>query len=95
MRSARRRAPSPATDVDPLLFGDFARNLAAFPSTYDRDEAYARYKSAREASFDLLIALAPKALDLLTSEQKRLLGANSQYLDLRYLRSLRSSTVGR
>jgi hypothetical protein len=72
-----------------------SRYLADLPEDYDAGEAYSRYKNAREASFDLLIKIAPGIQKMLTGEQKRLLGGMvSTYLDVRYLKSVRSSTAG-
>jgi len=54
-----------------------------------------RYKHAREASVDLLIALAPTINDLLTAEQKRKLPPLvASHLDTRYLAGIRSGTAG-
>jgi len=62
---------------------------------YDQGEAYGRYKRAREASVDMLIALAPTISDLLTAEQKRKLPALvASHLDTRYLAGIRSGTAG-
>jgi hypothetical protein len=69
--------------------------LAELPDTYDHGAAYARYKRAREASVDLLLALAPEIKGLLTAEQRRKLPAFiASYLDTRYLSSIRSGTAG-
>ena len=43
-----------------------AKYLAALPDRYVQREAYARYKAAREANVDALIALAPSIKSLLT-----------------------------
>jgi hypothetical protein len=72
-----------------------AKELAGLPERYDQDLAYDRYRTAREASFDLLIRIAPDVTRMLTAEQKRLLpGSVASYLDPKYLRQNRSSTVG-
>ena len=69
--------------------------LAALPNDYDEGEAYARYKSARESSVDLLRRLAPVVRRLLTDEQRRKLPALvASYMDLRYLAAIRSGTAG-
>jgi hypothetical protein len=72
-----------------------AKALALLPEKYNQDVAYDRYRAAREASFDLLIRIAPDVTRMLTSEQKRLLpGSVASFLDPKYLRQNRSSTVG-
>ena len=69
--------------------------LAGLPEQYDQTAAYDRYKSAREASVDALIRIAPTVRRLLTSEQMRRLPAFvGPYLDTRYLASVRSGTTG-
>ncbi len=77
------------------IWGPVAKELATLPAIYDQDWAYDRYRAAREASFDLLIRIAPGITDMLTSEQKRLLPTSvASYLDTKYLRQIRSSTSG-
>jgi hypothetical protein len=77
------------------IWSGVARELANIPAEYDQGEAYGRYKGAREASVDLLIALAPTINDLLTPEQRRKLPALvASHLDRRYLAGIRSGTVG-
>jgi hypothetical protein len=72
-----------------------ARELAALPEHYDRAHAYRAYRRAREASIDALIGLAPHVLGLLTEEQRRRLPPLvASYLDRRYLRGVRSGTIG-
>ena len=72
-----------------------ARYLAALPTEYDQSDAYHRYKSAREASVDLLIAVAPTLNRLLTADQKRKLPPLvASHLDGRYLAGIRSGTAG-
>jgi len=72
-----------------------AKYLAALPDRYDQGEAYDRYKTAREATVDALIKLAPKINALLSPEQRRRLPiAVTPYLDTRYLASVRSGTAG-
>jgi hypothetical protein len=69
--------------------------LATLPENYDQDEAYGRYKRAREASVDAMIALAPVVKSLLSPDQVRKLPTFvTPYLDVRYLASIRSGTVG-
>ncbi len=77
------------------IWSNVARDLAALPANYDQSEAYGRYKRAREASVDLLIALAPSISALLAPEQKRQLPALvASHLDKRYLAGIRSGTAG-
>jgi hypothetical protein len=72
-----------------------AKYLAALPDRYDQGDAYDRYKTAREATVDALIKLAPKINALLSPEQRwRLPIAVTPYLDTRYLASVRSGTAG-
>ena len=62
---------------------------------YDQDEAYDRYRVAREASVDALIKLAPIVKSLLTADQMRKLPTFvTPFLDTRYLASVRSGTAG-
>lgn len=72
-----------------------AKYLSALPKgPYDQDDAYARYRGAREASVDLLLEFAPRVKELLTSEQKRLLPQSLvNYMDPKYLKAIRSSTA--
>ena len=77
------------------IWSPVAKVLAALPDEYDQSEAYGRYRHAREASVDLLIALAPRIRNLLTAEQKRMLPALvASHLDRRYLAGIRSGTAG-
>jgi hypothetical protein len=72
-----------------------ATYLAGLPDRYNQGDAYDRYKSAREATVDALIKLAPTINSLLTREQRRRLPvAVTPYLDTRYLASVRSGTAG-
>jgi len=69
--------------------------LATLPERYDQGEAYARYTTARKASVDQLIALAPAVNALLTDAQRRKLPALvASHLDARYLAGVRSGTAG-
>ena len=77
------------------IWSPVAKYLAALPDNYDKDDAYAHYRRAREASVDLLIKLVPQIRSLLTSEQRRKLPSFiASYLDTRYLASIRSGTAG-
>ena len=80
--------------VDSIWTG-VAKDLAALPNRYDQDLAYDRYKHAREATVDRLIALAPRIKALLTPDQRRKLPPLvASYLDRRYLAGIRSGTQG-
>jgi hypothetical protein len=73
-----------------------AKYLAGLPKgkAYDQDDAYQRYRSAREASVDLLLEFAPQVKNLLTAEQKRLLPQSlMNNMDPKYLKAIRSSTA--
>jgi hypothetical protein len=77
------------------IWSPVAKYLAALPDSYNKDEAYSRYRRAREASVDMLIKVVPDIKRLLTPEQRRKLPAFiSSYLDTRYLASIRSGTAG-
>jgi hypothetical protein len=77
------------------LWAPVATFLAGLPETYDRGDAYDRYRRAREASVDVLIRLAPEIRGLLTPAQRRMLPPFiSSSLDMRYLAAVRSSTIG-
>ncbi len=77
------------------IWSPVAKYLAALPDKYDQDEAYARYRKAREASVDMLIKVAPDIKTLLTADQRRKLPSFvSSYLEPRYLASIRSGTAG-
>jgi len=72
-----------------------ARYLAALPDRYDQGDAYEHYRTAREATVDALMRLAPPMKALLTPEQwRRLPTTVTPYLDARYLASVRSGTAG-
>ncbi|HET9423969.1 MAG TPA: hypothetical protein VFO55_01250, partial [Gemmatimonadaceae bacterium] len=71
-----------------------AKYLSQLPKEYDQGDAYARYRSAREASVDLLLEFAPQVKNLLTAEQKRLLPQSLvNNMDPKYLKAIRSSTA--
>jgi hypothetical protein len=77
------------------IWSPIAKALAELPERYDQGLAYDRYRAGREASFDLLIRIAPDVANMLTSEQKRLIPQFvASYLDVKYLRQNRSSSVG-
>ncbi|HEV8214961.1 MAG TPA: hypothetical protein VGP95_03970, partial [Gemmatimonadaceae bacterium] len=69
--------------------------FAALPERYDQGDVYDRYRTAREASVDALIRIAPTIKSLLTADQKRKLPTFvTPFLDTRYLASVRSGTAG-
>lgn len=75
------------------IWAPVAKELAALPDLYDQSFAYDRYRSAREASFDALIRIAPDLVGLLTPEQKRMMPSGlANQLDVRYLRLIRSNS---
>jgi hypothetical protein len=77
------------------IWAPVAKYLAALPDNYNKNEAYARYQRAREASVDMLIKVVPDIKRLLTPGQVRKLPTFiSSYLDTRYLASIRSGTAG-
>jgi hypothetical protein len=77
------------------LWTPVAKSFAALPADYNEDEAVSTFKRARQASFDLMLRIAPTIQDLLTGEQKRLLPAQvASFLDERYLERVRTSTAG-
>ena len=77
------------------IWSPVAKYLAALPEHYDQSDAYHTYKTAREATVDLLITLAPRINSLLTDEQKRKLPSLvASHLDKRYLAGIRSGTAG-
>lgn len=77
------------------IWSPIAKYLAALPDKYNEDEAYDKYRVAREESVDLLIKLAPSVKGLLTADQQRKLPSFvMSFLDQRYLASIRSGTAG-
>lgn len=77
------------------IWAPVVRDFARLDDRYDHDVAYGQYKRAREATIDALKGLAPAVRGLLTAEQRRKLPALvASHLDLRYLASIRSGTVG-
>jgi hypothetical protein len=77
------------------IWSPVAKYLAALPDKYDGDEAYDRYRTAREMSVDALIRLAPTVRSLLSGDQRRKLPTFvTPFLDTRYLASIRSGTAG-
>jgi len=77
------------------IWAPLAKRFANLPDRYSHDEVYADYRRAREASIDMLIALAPTINALLSAEQKRQLPSFvASALDRRYLVAIRSGTAG-
>jgi hypothetical protein len=77
------------------IWSPVARYFGALPNNYDRDDAYGRYRTARQASVDMLMQLAPAIKAVLTPEQLRKLPPFiATSLDTRYLASIRSGTAG-
>jgi hypothetical protein len=75
------------------LWAPVARWYASLPTQVDVDEAYVRYRAARQAQVNMLLAFAPAVRDLLTPEQRRKLPPFiANVLDPRYLLSIRSGT---
>ena len=73
------------------IWAPVAQYLGTLGNDYDTGEAYDRYSRARRAQVDMLMRMAPAVNALLTPEQRRKL-PNSvvNYLDPRYLRSVRN-----
>lgn len=72
-----------------------SRTLEALPDDYSHSIAYDQYVTAREQTVDYLITLVPDVKKLLTSSQKRKLPIQiSNYMDVRVLKFLRSSSSG-
>lgn len=72
-----------------------ARFLSELPDKYSHSDAYGRYRQAREASVDLLIAVAPSIRKMLTDEQVRILPtALLSFMDKRNLQGIRSGSSG-
>ncbi len=72
-----------------------SKALSSLPNHYNHNEAYTRYKAAREATVDLLLKVAPGVKQLLTAEQRRKLpDIVTSSLDSWYLSSIRSGTAG-
>jgi carboxypeptidase family protein len=77
------------------IWSPVVKYLATLPERYDQDQAYDRYRTAREASVDGLIEVIPLVKSLLTPAQIRKLPTFvTPFLDTRYLASVRSGTSG-
>ena len=78
------------------IWSPVAKDLAELPEHYDQGVAYDRYRAGREASFDLLIHIAPDFVKMLTREQKRLIPQFvANYLDVKYLEAEQVELSGR
>jgi hypothetical protein len=84
-------------------FGSFADSLwlpvgqyfAGLPASYSTADAFARYADARAKTVDHLITLVPVVKEILTpAQERRLPPVLANYLDVRVLKFLRTSTVG-
>jgi hypothetical protein len=77
------------------IWNPIARFLAELPDHYNHDDAFGRYRQAREQSVDLLIAIAPGIRQMLTPEQLRILPTSLvTFIDKRNLQGIRSGTQG-
>ncbi len=77
------------------LWSPVSRYLEGLPENYDGSEAYDRYVTAREQTVDYLMTIVPDVRKLLTGTQKRKLPMQiTNYLDVRVLKFLRSSSAG-
>jgi hypothetical protein len=97
----RRQADSLAamnrsfTQLADSVWSAAAVSLAALPERYDRAAANKIYVRARERAIDRLILLAPRVWSILRPEQQRMLPQTIRdWLDIRVLRAVRSSTAG-
>jgi len=77
------------------IWNPVARFLAELPDKYNHDDAYARYRQARERTVDMLIQVAPGIRQMLTPAQIRILPTSLvSFLDKRTLQGLRSGSAG-
>ncbi len=75
------------------LWTPVARHFAALPAEFDERDAYLRYREARRAQIDMLMAIGPTVRGLLTPAQRRKLPSQIlNLLDRRYLVSIRNGT---
>lgn len=73
----------------------FGREIAALPERYSAGDAFARYSAARARSIDYLIGLVPTVKAVLTpAQQRKLPPLVANYLDVRVLSFLRTSSAG-
>ena len=77
------------------LWSPVSKDLEALPDQYNDNKAYNEYVIAREKTVDYLMTLVPDVRKLLTATQKRKLPQQiMNYLDVRVLKFLRSSSSG-
>jgi hypothetical protein len=77
------------------IWAPVAKEFAALPDSYSKRDVQHRYVTARKASVDLMIRLAPVIKELLTSDQfRKLPSLIASYLDTRYLAMVRAGTQG-
>ena len=77
------------------IWNPVTKFLSELPDKYNHDDAYGRYRDAREQTVDMLIKFAPGIKSLLTPAQIRVLPASLvSFLDKRTLQGLRSGTAG-
>ena len=77
------------------LWSPVSKNLEALPDQYNDNKAYDEYVIAREKTVDYLMTLVPDVTKLLTASQKRKIPQQiMNYLDVRVLKFLRSSSSG-
>ncbi|MEP6762842.1 MAG: carboxypeptidase-like regulatory domain-containing protein [Gemmatimonadaceae bacterium] len=77
------------------LWSPVSKDLEGLPEQYNNGKAYDEYVIAREKTVDYLITLVPDVKKLLTASQKRKLPQQiMNYLDVRVLKFLRSSSSG-
>ncbi len=76
------------------IWGPVVREFVALPNNYDKNLVYDRYITARKATIDLMISIAPAVKGLMTDVQWRKLPAFvASNLDTRYLASIRNGTA--
>ena len=77
------------------LWTPVSKYLEAVPDSYDKSAAYDQYVTAREKTVDYLLTLVPDVNRLLTKAQKRRLPLQIlNFLDVRVLKFMRSSSAG-
>lgn len=77
------------------IWNPVTKFLSELPDKYNHDDAYGRYKDAREQTVDMLIKIVPGIKRMLTPAQYRVLPTSlASFLDKRTLQGLRSGTAG-
>src|SRR5438094_7183004 len=76
-----RRPPTSTLFPYTTLFrsAPVAKYLSALPKEYNQGEAYAHYREAREATIDMLLAVAPQIKALLTRSEEHTSELQSPY----------------